>query len=68
MSTSTSTPLPVTEVTEDEFDAIREAGELQPETAYLVVSPTGRESYAWAPDSAGCYWYDTADELNENHG
>lgn len=64
---STSTALPVEHVTQDEFDAIREADALEAEQAYCVATPFGGEGYAWSPDGIGCYWYDTLDELEAEH-
>lgn len=52
------------------FDAMREAGQLAPYTAYLVSEVVDGEaliSVAYSPDGVGVYWYDTLTELAEQH-
>jgi len=36
-------------------------------TPYAVEHEGGTTHYAWSPDGVGVYWYDTLDELLENH-
>jgi hypothetical protein len=49
------------------FEKFREWDRLEAEHAYRITDADG-ESWAWSPDGIGCYWYDTREELEAQHG
>jgi len=56
-----------TKIDEDDFEAMRDT-DLQPEAVYEVLHEDGTTLYAWSPDGVGCYWYDSLEELLDQHG
>jgi hypothetical protein len=42
-----------------------EREDLKPETTYYVRKD---DQYFWSPDGEGGYWYETLEELEEQHG
>jgi hypothetical protein len=56
----------VTYCTWEQYENMKEKDTLQAYTPYAIGA--GRDlSYAWSPDGVGVYWYDTLNELLENH-
>jgi len=49
-------------MTDTEFEDFRIDEGLEPDTAYEVG-----KGYAFSPDGEGIYWYETLEELEENH-
>ena len=49
------------------FEILRVNGDMKEWTPYAVEHEGGTTHYAWSPDGVGVYWYDTLDELLENH-
>jgi hypothetical protein len=57
----------VTHCTWRELETMKESDTLQADTPYAIKHEGGTMHYAWSPDGVGVYWYDTLNELLENH-
>ena len=62
-----------TTITVEDFEELRESGKARADQAYAVVElgwhgapVSGR--FAWSPDGEGFFFYDTYQELLDNHG
>jgi hypothetical protein len=60
-------------IEDTEFERMRDRNELTPNKAYRVVHYGWHGGivsghFAWSPDGVGCFFYDTYNELMENHG
>jgi hypothetical protein len=48
---------------DDEFEEVRARDKLEAGQGYRVG-----DGYAFSPDGIACYWYETLEELLEQHG